>query len=301
MPKTFLITGATGFIGGYIIREILSQGDNYIALSSNPASAAKKLSNAKSVIGISEILSLQTQKIDVIINLAGSNLGAGRWTDSAKKDFYDSRINTTNKIIELIAAMETKPELLISSSGVDYYGNTGAEEMYEDAPPAKTFLGKLTNDWEQAALKAEAFGVRTVVLRTGLVMAKDSEAIKKLLLPVKLFVGGPLGSGKQFISWIHIQDLADLYMFAADKENVRGVYNAAAPEPQTNALFIKHAAKLLSRPAFARVPAFMLKAMLGEMSTVVLDGRKAMPKKIQNAGYSFKFTRDEDAWKDILK
>lgn len=300
MAKTILITGATGMIGGHLIRGIAARGDKYIAVTTKPESAQKKLKNAYRVVGVNDILSLRNEKIDAMINLAGANLGSKRWTESSKKEFYDSRMNVTNSLVKLITEMEIKPDVLISTSGVDYYGNTGNKDMYEDAPPADNYLGRLTYDWEQAASKAETEGVRTVIFRTGLVMAADSEAVKKLLMPVKLFVGGPLGSGKQYISWIHIDDLIALYMFAIDNSNVRGIYNAAAPNPETNALFTKHAAKLLSRPAFMPVPAFVIKAVLGEMSTVVLDGRRAVPKKISNEGFNFKFKHDTDAWKDIL-
>lgn len=300
MAKTILITGATGMIGGYLIHEINKRGYRYIAVTTNPKAAEKKLKSAYRITASSDILSLYNEKIDAMINLAGANLGAKRWTDAAKKEFYDSRMNTTNSLIELIREMKTKPEVLISTSGVDYYGDTGSKEMFEDAPPANSFLGKLTHDWEQAALKAEEPGVRTVIFRTGFVMAADSEAVKKLLMPVKLFVGGPLGGGKQYMSWIHISDLIALYMFAIDNVNVRGIYNASAPNPQTNELFTKHAAKLLQRPAFLPVPAFVIKAVLGEMSTVVLDGRRAMPKKILDAGFKFRFEHDTEAWKDIL-
>lgn len=300
MAKTILITGATGMIGGHLIRKIAERGDKYIAVTTNPKAAEKKLKSAYRITASSDILSLYNEKIDAMINLAGANLGAKRWTDAAKKEFYDSRMNTTNSLIELIREMETKPEVLISTSGVDYYGDTGSKEMFEDAPPANSFLGKLTHDWEQAALKAEEPGVRTVIFRTGFVMAADSEAVKKLLMPVKLFVGGPLGGGKQYMSWIHISDLIALYLFATDNVNVRGIYNASAPNPQTNELFTKHAAKLLGRPAFLTVPAFVIKAVLGEMSTVVLDGRRAMPKKILDAGFKFRFEHDTEAWKDIL-
>ena len=300
MAKTILITGATGMIGGHLIREIAARGDKYIAVTTNPEAAQKKLKDVYRVVGINDILSLRNEKIDAMINLAGANLGLKRWTEAAKKEFYDSRMNVTNSLVKLIAEMEIKPEVLISTSGVDYYGNTGSKDMYEDAPPADSYLGRLTNDWEQAALKAETVGVRTVIFRTGFVMAADSEAVKKLLMPVKLFVGGPLGSGKQFMSWIHINDLIALYMFAIDNGNLHGIYNASAPNPQTNALFTKHAAKLLKRPAFMPVPAFVIKAVLGEMSTVVLDGRRAMPKKILDAGFKFRFEHDTDAWKDIL-
>lgn len=300
MAKTILITGATGMIGGHLIRGIAARGDKYIAVTTKPESAQKKLKNAYRVVGVNDILSLRNEKIDAMINLAGANLGSKRWIESSKKEFYDSRMNVTNSLVKLITEMEIKPDVLISTSGVDYYGNTGNKDMYEDAPPADNYLGRLTYDWEQAASKAETEGVRTVIFRTGLVMAADSEAVKKLLMPVKLFVGGPLGSGKQYISWIHIDDLIALYMFAIDNSNVRGIYNAAAPNPETNALFTKHAAKLLSRPAFMPVPAFVIKAVLGEMSTVVLDGRRAVPKKISNEGFNFKFKHDTDAWKDIL-
>ncbi len=301
MTKTILITGATGMIGGHLINEILRRGDEYIALSTNPKAAKGKLKGAKKIIALDDYLSLKDEKIDVIINLAGSNLGSKRWNDKTKKDFYDSRIDTTNNIIELISQMNNKPELLVSTSGVDYYGDTGSKEIYEDAPPVKGFLGKLTHDWEQAALRAGGQGVRVVVLRTGFVMASDSEAVKKLLLPFKLFVGGPLGSGKQYISWIHIDDLVGIYIYAIDNPIVKGIYNAAAPYPETNRNFGRHAAKILRRTAFMPAPAFMIKLIVGEMAAVVLEGRRALPKKIIEAGYKFKFEHDAEAWKDVLK
>ena len=173
--------------------------------------------------------------------------------------------------------------------------------MFEDAPPAKSFLGKLTNDWEEAALKAKQYGVRVVVLRTGFVMAADSDAVKKLILPFKLFVGGPLGGGKQYISWIHIVDLVGLYMYAIDNPKISGIYNAAAQIPETNGNFGRHAAKILGRPAIMPAPAFMIKLIVGEMAAVVLDGRRALPKKIIDAGFKFKFEHAISAWKDILR
>lgn len=300
MPKTFLITGATGFIGGYLVKKILERGDSYIALTTNPVSAAKKLKGYNKITDIDDYLQLKDEKIDAVINLAGSNLGAKRWTDSAKKEFYDSRIKTTGKLISLFEEMKVKPEVFISASGVDYYGNTGSREMTEEAPPAQGYLGKMTNDWEKEALKAEQYGIRTVVLRTGLVMAQDSEAIKKLLMPVKMFIGGPLGSGRQYVSWIHIDDLVGIYFFASENKNVKGIYNAAAPHPVTNAEFTKNAARLLGRPAYMMTPAFMIKAVFGEMSAVVLDGRKASANKIIDAGYKFKYGQNTDAWKDVL-
>lgn len=301
MPRTILITGATGMIGGHIAREILRRGDRYIALTTNPRTAEKKLKEPYRIVASNDVLSLKDEKIDAIINLAGANLGEKRWNDRTKKEFYDSRIETTGGLLELISKMDNKPEVLVSSSGVDYYGDTGNRDMYEDAPPANSYLGKLTHDWEKAALRAEKYGTRVVVLRTGFVMAGDSEAVKKLLMPFKFFVGGSLGSGKQYISWIHIDDLVGMYMFAIDNKNVSGIYNAAAPNPENNADFGRQAAKILSRPAIIPAPAFMIKLIVGEMAAVVLEGRRALPKKIMDAGYKFKFTHAVSAWKDILK
>lgn len=301
MMKTILITGATGMIGGHIVNALLGRGDRYIALTTNIRSAEKKLRDPYRIIASEDIMSLKDEKIDAVINLAGANLGSKRWNEKTKKEFYDSRINITEKITELIAAMAVKPEVLVSSSGVDYYGDTGSTEMHEDAPPADTFLGKLTHDWEQAALAAEKYGVRVVCLRTGFVMARDSDAVKKLVMPFKFFVGGPLGSGRQYVSWIHIDDLVAIYLFATDNPELKGIYNAAAPNPETNALFGRNAAKVLSRPHFVFVPAFMLKLIVGEMTAVVLEGRRAMPDKIIRTGFNFKYEHAIDAWKDILK
>jgi uncharacterized protein (TIGR01777 family) len=298
--KTVLRTGATGLIGGHIVKALTAAGYSYIALTTHPDSARKKLSGAEKIVGVNDYMELKDEIIFGIINLAGANLGEKRWTKKNKKIFYDSRIDITKKLVHLIEVMPKKPEVLVSASGVDYYGDTGSADMYEDAPPADTFLGKLTHDWEAEALKAQAHGVRTAVLRTGFVIAKDSDAVKKLLLPHKLFVGGPLGGGKQYVSWIHINDLVSAYLFLIEN-NLSGAFNASSPNPETNKEFGKSAARVLGRPAIFPVPALMLKLILGEMSAVVLDGRRALPGRLLEAGFSFKFTHSSDAWKDILK
>lgn len=298
--RTILITGATGMIGGHLIKALAESGYGYMALTTNPDSARRKLGGAEKIVGVNDYLQLKDENIFGIINLAGANLGEKRWTEKNKKIFYDSRIDITKKLLHLIEVMPKKPEVFLSASGVDYYGDTGNADMYEDAPPADTFLGKLTHDWEAEAMKAQAFGVRTAVLRTGFVIAEDSDAVKKLLLPYKLFVGGPLGGGKQYVSWIHIDDLVAAYLFLTES-NLSGVFNASSPNPETNKEFGKSAAKVLGRPAIFPVPAFMLKLILGEMSAVVLDGRRALPGRLLDAGFRFKFTHSTDAWKDILK
>ncbi|MBZ0202014.1 MAG: TIGR01777 family oxidoreductase [Ignavibacteria bacterium] len=301
MPKTTLITGATGMIGKHIAEAITARGDEFTAMTTNAVSAAKLLPRAKKIVELSEYLSLRDDKIDAVINLAGANLGSKRWNDKTKKEFYDSRIETTAKLVDLISQMPVKPDVLVSSSGVDYYGDCGSRDVYEDSPRADSYLGKLTGDWEQEALKAENYGVRVAVLRTGFVMAKDSEAVDKLLMPYKLFVGGPLGGGKQYVSWIHIDDLVRIYLFAIDNPGIRGIYNAASPNPEMMKEFGKAAAKVLHRPAIFPVPGFVVKIIAGEMAAVVLEGRRALPNKLIDAGYKFKFIRAEDAWKDVLR
>jgi uncharacterized protein (TIGR01777 family) len=300
MPKTYLITGATGLIGTHIAAAVTARGDEFIALSTNPDSARKKIPNAKKIVKLQDMLSLKDEKIDAVINLAGANLGGKRWNDKTKKEFYDSRIDTTRGLVELISGMMDKPGVFISASGVDYYEDSGDTDVYENAPHGDGYLARLCLDWENEALKAKKAGVRTVILRTGFVLAKGSESVDKLILPIKLFVGGPLGGGRQYVSWIHIDDLVGMYLMAVDNPELRGVYNAAAPNPERSKDFGKIAAKLLKRPYIFPVPGFMIKLLVGEMAVVVLEGRRALPKKIIDAGYEFKHTNAEDACREVL-
>ena len=299
--KTILITGATGFIGGYITAALTARGDEFIALTTNAGSAKKKLPGAKKIVELNDIQLLKLEKIDAIINLAGRNLADKRWNDKFKQELCDSRIRTTRSIVELISIMEQKPEALISASGTDYYGDTGDKDIYEDAPHAHDFMGMLCNDWESEAFKAEKMGVRVVVLRTSFVIAKDSNAAKKFAMPFRFFLGGPIGGGKQFMSWIHIDDVVGIYLFALDNPAVKGAVNATSPNPKTMKDFCKTMAGKLHRPSLFPVPGFAVKIIAGEMAQVVLSGRKALPKKIIELGYKFKFERAADAWKEAFE
>src|SRR4030095_5747159 len=194
MPKTVLIAGATGLIGGHIINALKKRGDEYIAITHNIVSAQKKLKGAKKIVPLNDIFTLKDEKIDLIINLAGRSVGDKRWNEKFKKEIYDSRVETTRKIVELISQMNIKPEVLVNSSGIDYYGPRGDEDIYEDTPNGDTFMANLCRDWEKEAAKAEQFGVRTVLIRTGFALAKNAEAVKRLTLPYNFFIGGPIGS-----------------------------------------------------------------------------------------------------------
>jgi hypothetical protein len=229
------------------------------------------------------------------------NLAEKRWNEKVKKEIYDSRIISTHKLVELISIMEHKPEVFVSASGVDYYGDTRDKEVFEDSPPGSSFASMLTKDWENEALKSQQYNVRVAVLRTGFVIGKGSPALEKMLLPFKLFVGGPPGGGKQYLSWIHIDDLVNIYLFSINNESVKGAVNASAPNPVTMKDFCKQIGRVLKRPSFFPVPGFMLRLFFGEISEVILSGRRALPHKLQDLGYSFKYKNVSDAISNFYK
>lgn len=295
ISRTILITGATGLIGRHLVKKLSARGDKVIALSTKGAAAGKILPEAYKSVGWDDYLSLSNEKIYGIINLAGMNLAGKRWNWTVKKQMYDSRIVNTATLVHLIHKMETKPDVLVSASGVDFYGDTGDKNIYEDSPPGNGYASRLCVDWEKYAMNAEEYGVRVVTLRTGVVIAHDSPGIKKMLLPFKLFVGGAPGSGKQYMSWIHIDDITDIYLFALENKNMKGVFNAAAPNPVTMNEFCRTLGGLIHRPSFMPVPAFALKILFGEVSELLLSGRKALPDKLMKLGYKFQFTNLKEA------
>jgi uncharacterized protein len=299
MPKTILMTGATGLIGGYILNALINRGDDVIVLSTHVESAQRKLKKVKRIINLNDYHTLKDEKIDVIINLAGTNVGNKRWNDEFKKIIYDSRIDTTRKMVELISAMKTKPEVLINSSGIDYYGDTGDRITDENSPYGNTFLGSVCKAWEAEAFKASDF-TRVSVMRTGFVMAKGSEAVKRLSLPFKFFIGGPIGSGEQYMPWIHIDDVVGIFLYSIDNPNINGPVNVCAPNPEQMKEFSKHLGKAIGRPSIFPVPSFVVKLVAGQMAEVILKGRRTIPKKISDAGYKFKFEHALDAWEDIF-
>jgi uncharacterized protein (TIGR01777 family) len=295
-----LITGATGLIGHYLVNALSSKGDEIFIITRNAESAQKTFPALKNFVKWENLGSLKETNIYVVINLAGMNLDEKRWNDNVKKQLYNSRINSTRKLVELIGMMPQKPEVLINASGVDYYGDTGDKDIYEDSPPADMFASKIVCDWETEALKAGKYGVRVVLLRTGFVIAPESKAFKKMVLPFKLFAGGYAGNGKQYLSWIHIEDLVRIYRYIIDNKKVMGAVNASSPNPERMKDFAKYIGKVLHRPWFFPAPGFMMKILFGEVSQVILAGRKALPKKLFNAGFKFKFENAIDAIKDCV-
>jgi uncharacterized protein (TIGR01777 family) len=297
MAQTILITGATGLIGRNIIKTLLQRDYDIIALTRNISQARKMLPQISKFVSWNDYISLYSEKFSAVINLAGTNLGARRWGNKFKREIYDSRILTTRKIIYLISKMSLKPEVLINSSGVDCYGDTGDKEIDESFPYADTFIAKLVRDWEMEALDAKKYNVRVVCLRTGFVIAPDSTSLSKMAVPFKFFIGGYPGSGKQFLSWIDIEDLVSIYLFCLENKSISGAVNAASPYPETMRQFSKQLGKILHRPSIFPVPPFVLRILFGEAADLMISGRKALPKKLLQAGYNFKYEHAIDSLK----
>jgi uncharacterized protein (TIGR01777 family) len=235
-----------------------------------------------------------------VINLAGEPIEALRWTKRKKERILASRIKATRAIVEAIAAAKEKPSVLISVSGVNYYGPHEDEFLTESDPPGNDFLASVAVAWEEEAKRAEGLGLRVVVLRLGVVLGQGGGVLSKLMLPFKFFVGGRFGRGQQWSSWIHLEDAVGFMRFALEDERVRGPINATAPAPQRNKDFAKALGRVLSRPAWLPVPAFLMRLLLGEMAEILLTGQRVVPDKAEHLGYQFKYPTLEGALRNIL-
>jgi uncharacterized protein len=303
--KKIIITGATGSIGQNLVRELSARGDEVIVFTRNPEKAAKKIANAgKYVKWEYERLDgwkYELNDVDAIVHLAGANLGAKRWNEEYKKIAYDSRIISTRNLVEAIKRTEQKPKVFICSSAVGIYGNRFDEVLNENSTSGNDFMANICKDWEKEAEMVEQYGVRRVFIRTGLVMQKDEGVLKKMILPFRLFIGGPLGSGRQWFPWIHIDDIVGMYLHAIDNDNVSGAINGTSPGIVTMKEFAKTLGKNLNRPSLFPVPKFALKIAAGELGEFAIMSQRTSADKIINAGYKFKFENLEEALKDLLK
>ena len=302
-----IIAGGTGLIGSKLSASLAKDGHEVIILSRNPgkyslpAGVRAEKWDSRTADGWGHL----ADGADAIINLAGENISGGgfipaRWTPERKQRIEQSRMNAGQAIVAAVKAAETKPGVVIQASGVDYYPDSG-KLVDESAAPGSSFLGNVvTQCWEPATAEVESMGVRRVVARMGLVLSMAGGALPITVLPYRLFVGGPLGSGNQWWSWVHIDDIVTALKFLIENENATGPINITAPNPLTNKAFGKVIGNVLKRPSFFPVPAFMLKLVLGEISAIVLEGRNVSSQKLQNLGFSFKYTEAEAALRDLL-
>ena len=300
-----IITGGSGFIGSKLTEKFITLGHEIIILSRNPSNTRLSISqeikferwDGSTAQGWGNLVNQNT----AIINLAGENLSTGRWSSLRKKKIIDSRVNAGKAIVNAIQLAEEKPKVLIQASAVGYYGVHQDEQIEESQPAGNDFLSDVCTKWEASTSEVEEYGIRRVILRTGLVLDAEKGALPRLALPFKFFVGGKIGSGKQYIPWIHIQDEIQAINFLLKEETAHGAYNLCAPNPVNNAEFAKTLGKIMERPSIFPVPPIAMKILFGEMSTVILEGQRAIPDRLQEAGFEFNFPILEDALKNILR
>jgi uncharacterized protein len=294
-----LITGGTGFIGSALTKRLLAQNYEVTVLSRHPETVGKLGLDGVDILGSLSSLT-PDDNFQIVINLAGAPIFDLRWTEARKQLIRESRVNLTEQLVACMARMTVKPELLISGSAIGYYGDQGDTIMTEKSEVKQDFSQQLCLDWEQAAKKAEQLGVRVCLIRTGLVLG-DGGLLKRMLLPFQLGLGGRLGNGKQWMSWIHLQDWLSIAERMISDNSMSGAYNATAPNPVTNTEFTKVLAKTVNRPALFPLPAGLLTVLLGEMSSLVLGSQRVLPERLQTQGYRFQYTDLAAALVQIIK
>lgn len=297
-----VVTGGTGLVGSVAIRRLLRAGAEPVALTRDPSKARSVLPPGCQVVAWSGEGAAETAALEGaagILNLAGEPI-AQRWSKAVKSRLVGSRVGTLGRLQAALSRCRVPPSVLVSASAVGYYGGRGDEILTEESPAGSGFLAETCVLWEEAARRAGGLGLRTVQVRIGVVLAKEGGALARLLPLFRLGGGGPVGSGRQWMSWIHAEDLADLLVFALKEPAASGPLNAVAPGPVTNRAFANALGKALRRPAFLPAPAFALSLAFGEMASVLLEGQRVLPARATALGATFRFPDLESALRDLL-
>ena len=298
-----LIAGGSGLIGTALSKHLLAEGHSVTVLSRNPQahSALQGVTmvrwDGKTKEGWGHLLN----ETDAVVNLAGVNLGGGLWTKNRKAKLIGSRLNAGAAIVAAFQAAEHKPEVLLQAAANGYYSPSGDDILTESDPPGTGFQSDLCQRWEQSTQPVETMGVRRVVTRSGVVFARGALLLNMFLLPFRMFVGGPIGSGRQYLPWIHIDDEVDAFLFFLTNKATSGAYNLMSPQPVRNSELGHAISRVLKRPYWFPVPGFALKLVLGKMSSVVLDSWRCMPARLTESGFHFKFPDVEAALRDLLR
>jgi uncharacterized protein len=298
--KIFM-TGGTGFVGAYLSRDLAQAGHDVTILTRRaqpPASASGNISFLTGDPNQAGPWMAAVPEYDWIINLAGASIFT-RWSEAHKKEIFESRVLTTRNLVTALAAGDRR-QLFCSTSAVGYYGPRGEEELTEDSPPDAGFLGELAEAWEAEALKAQDLGVRVVITRFGIVLGRDGGALAQMAPLFKKFLGGPIGSGAQWFSWIHQADHARAFRFIQANPAISGPVNLTAPNPVRNRELTRALGRALHRPSFLPAPEFMLRLVLGEFADTLLTGQKVLPQRLLDAGFTFNFPTIEAALTDLM-
>jgi uncharacterized protein (TIGR01777 family) len=302
------ITGGTGLIGTRLIQRLCQRPDQVVLLTRRPGQARERFGSDCTIV---EGDPMQpgawmdaAADCDAVINLAGEPIFARRWNDEFKALMRDSRVRSTEHVVKALArnprTAAGAPKVLVNASAIGYYGPRGDEEISEEGAPGDDTLARACVAWEAAARQAEASGVRVAIVRVGVVLDKSGGALAKMLTPFKLGAGGPVGSGKQWMSWIHNDDMVGIFLLALDHADARGPINGTAPNPITNKEFGKALGRALHRPSFMPTPAFALRLMMGEVADVVTKGQRVLPRRAQALGYLFQYPQIDAALANIL-
>jgi len=295
-----LITGASGFIGSRLVERLSPSHE--LKLLTRRRERKPGSSRTQWIVwepGVSGDWEKYIEEADGIINLAGEPIANKRWSSAQKDKIRTSRVETTRALVRAIAKAKNKPEFLISGSAVGYYGSRGDEPLTEKSSAGAGFLAEVCREWEDEARRAESLGVRVALLRTGIVLGKGEGALAKMVRPFKFFAGGYLGSGKQWMPWIHIEDEVGLIQFLMEQKNAIGAFNGTAPNPVTMEEFCKALGSAMNRPCWAPVPAAALTLLLGEMAEMLLTGQRAVPKAAQDLGYRFRYPTVGEAFQSL--
>ncbi|HVW27718.1 MAG TPA: TIGR01777 family oxidoreductase [Polyangiaceae bacterium] len=301
--QKIVISGGTGFIGRAVVRALLARGDDVTVLTRDPERAAGNApararfeswasegdAFPKSIVGSS-----------AVIHLAGHPAVGARWSQKVKQEIIESRVSSTERLVAAMRAADVRPDVFVCASAIGYYGAHQDEPLDETSPPGDGFLARVTVEWESAAAQAEALGVRVVRLRFGIVLGRGGGALSEMVKPFKLFVGGPIASGRQIVSWVHLDDVVGVIVRAVDDPRLHGPVNVTAPNAVTNEELSRVIGKVLHRPSAMRVPAAALRVRFGEGADPLVTGQRAVPKVLERLGYAFRFVRVEDAVRDAV-
>ena len=299
-----IVAGGSGFIGKTLVERLMEQGHSVVVLTRSPGKLAGQSRNLSAERWDGKTAGDWTRNLegaDAIVNLTGEPIAGKRWTRRQKDLILTSRIDSTRALVLAIERARRKPSVLINVSGVDIYDDRLYRAVTEEAPIGTGFLARVCAEWEASALEAEQFGVRVVIPRMGVVLSRDGGALTRLMTPFRFFVGGYVGSGQQWFPWVHIEDVTSVFIFLLKNTDVRGPVNLAAPEHVTMKEFTKIMGRVLHRPSWTAVPAFILRLALGEMAEMLLTGQRVVPQKLLNAGFTFTYQTTNKALADMLK